>query len=96
MTEPISYSETQLIALSGDLGTSRGRLQETHDELQGYVNGLVASWSGEAQVAYSAKQKRWDDAHVALLEIMQRLADIVRDGAIDMSTTDKANASRWM
>jgi WXG100 family type VII secretion target len=96
MSDAIAYSEAQLMALSGDLNTSRGRLQETHDELQGYVNGLVAQWGGDAQVAYSAKQKRWDEAHIALLDIMQRLSDIVRDGAIDMTTTDKTNAARWM
>ncbi|MFI9535574.1 WXG100 family type VII secretion target [Nocardia fusca] len=96
MSDAIAYSEAQLMALSGDLNTSRGRLQETHDELQGYVNGLVAQWGGDAQVAYSAKQKRWDDAHIALLEIMHRLSEIVRDGAIDMTTTDKSNAARWM
>ncbi|MBF6438676.1 WXG100 family type VII secretion target [Nocardia cyriacigeorgica] len=90
------YNEGQLIALAGDIRTSKSRLTETHDELTGYVNQLVASWEGQAQAAYRDKQARWDDAHNDLLTILEAVAKVVEDGAIDMTTADKTAAQSWM
>ncbi|WP_063060487.1 WXG100 family type VII secretion target [Nocardia sienata] len=91
----MKYSEGQLMAMTGDLRSSKGRLTETHEELKGYVNALAAEWESGAQEAYRLKQARWDEAHNGLLDIMERLAKTVEDGAIEMTTTDKLNASRW-
>ena len=91
----MKYQEGQLMAMSGDLRTSKARLVETHTELRGYVDALAAEWESGAQDAYRLKQKRWDDAHDQLLIIMENIAKVVEDGLIDMTTTDKQNAARW-
>ncbi|ONM50563.1 WXG100 family type VII secretion target [Nocardia donostiensis] len=92
----VKYSEGQLIQLAGDIRTSKSRLVESHDELAGYVNQLVATWEGGAQEAYRAKQAKWDSAHNDLLTILENIAKVVEDGAINMSTTDKKNAQAWL
>lgn len=92
----MKYSEGQLVQLSGDIRTSKARLVESHDELAGYVNSLVATWEGGAQEAYREKQAKWDSAHNDLLMILENIAKVVEDGAINMSSTDKKNASAWI
>ncbi|MGW0182018.1 WXG100 family type VII secretion target [Nocardia sp. NPDC003345] len=93
----LQYSEGQLMAMAGDIRTSKGRLSETHTELGNYVNQLAAAWeTSEAKDAYRAKQARWDDAHNQLMDIMERIAKVVEDGAINMTSTDRQNASRWL
>lgn len=93
----VKYSEAQLIAMAGDIRNAKGRLTETQAELESYVNQLAASWeTSEAKDAYRAKQLRWDDAHNQLMDIMERIAKVVEDGAINMTSTDKMNAARWI
>ncbi|WP_051161604.1 WXG100 family type VII secretion target [Nocardia brevicatena] len=93
----MKYSEGQLLAMTGDIRTSKGRISESHGELLNYVNQLASSWeSDEAKIAYDAKQNRWNKAHEDLMDIMERIAKVVEDGAINMTTTDKQNASRWL
>lgn len=98
----VSYSKEQLLAMAGDLRAAKGRLSETHQELLGYVNGLVAQWESDAQKAYLEKQKRWNDAIESpdktsgLLPIVEAVAKVVEDGAIDMATTDAQAAAKWM
>jgi len=98
----VNYSKDQLIAMSGDLRAAKGRLSETHQELLGYVNGLVAQWESGAQQAYLDKQTRWNNAienpadNSGLLPIIESIAKVVEDGAIDMATTDAQNAAKWM
>lgn len=92
----IEYSAAQLDMLANDLMNARNRLEDTQRDLEGYVGQLAATWEGTAPGEYLLKQGRWDDANKALMDIMQRLSGIVRDGAVDMTTTDKDLASRWM
>ncbi|WP_459549348.1 WXG100 family type VII secretion target [Nocardia sp. X0981] len=93
----VKYSEAQLTAMAGDIRNAKGRLTETQAELESYVSQLAASWeTSEAKDAYRAKQLRWDDAHNQLMDIMERIAKVVEDGAINMTSTDKMNAARWL
>lgn len=93
----MKYSEGQLLAMAGDIRTSKGRISESHTELLNYVNQLAASWeSDEAKIAYDAKQSRWNKAHEDLMDIMERIAKVVEDGAVNMTSTDKQNAARWL
>lgn len=98
----VKYSSEQLHAMSDDLVAAKGRLAEAHQELQGYVNGLVSQWESGARDAYVEKQRRWDDAiqspdqTTGLLPIIQAVAKVVKDGAVDMATTDAQNAAKWM
>lgn len=93
----MKYSEGQLVQLAADLRTSKGRLSESHSELTNYVKQLCSTWeSDEAQKAYQDKQHRWDRAHEDLMTTLENIAKVVEDGAINMTTTDKAAAAKWV
>ena len=59
----LKYGFAELQALASDIRSNEGKLRETHDELQGYVQGLVAQWESGAQQNYQAVQAKWDGAH---------------------------------
>ncbi|MCM6776135.1 WXG100 family type VII secretion target [Nocardia sp. CDC159] len=84
----IAYNRDQLITLAGDLRNSKARLQETRNELESYVKGLVAQWQSGAQEAYSGKQAQWDSAHNEIMTILEAIAKAVEDGAISMAEQD--------
>ncbi|TLF82396.1 WXG100 family type VII secretion target [Nocardia cyriacigeorgica] len=93
----MKYSEGQLMMLAGDIRTSQGRINETRDELRNYINQLRAEWeTDEARTAYDQVQARWDNAHDQMISVLERIAKVVEDGAINMSATDKQNAGAWL
>lgn len=96
MSGKIQYSAAQMDMLANDLLASKNRLFDTHLDLRGYVDQLAAEWNGVAKNEYFLKQDRWDKANERIMEIMEKLSGIVRDGAVDMTTTDAQLASKWM
>ncbi|MBF6099189.1 WXG100 family type VII secretion target [Nocardia cyriacigeorgica] len=91
----INYSKEQLIELASQIRASERRLQETQEELKGYVNGLVAEWDGEARNAYQATQAEWDKAQQTIMTTLETIAKVVEDGAISMSEMDMMNSRSW-
>ncbi|MFI1462538.1 WXG100 family type VII secretion target [Nocardia carnea] len=96
MSGQIQYSAEQMDMLANDLLAAKNRLSDTHLDLRGYVDQLAAEWGGTAKNEYLVKQGRWDDANGRLMEIMEKLSGIVRDGAVDMATTDAQLAAKWL
>lgn len=98
----MKYSKEQLIALSGDIRRSKGDLDTQNDDLMVYANKLAESWNNDevaendsAYGAYLVKQREWETAERELLAVLERIAAVVEDGAINMSDTDKRNAGAW-
>ncbi|BDU04758.1 WXG100 family type VII secretion target [Nocardia cyriacigeorgica] len=91
----IKYSKEQLIELASQIRATERRLQETHQELGGYVNGLVAEWDGGAREAYQATQAKWDQAQQKLMVTLETIAKVVEDGAISMAEMDMMNSRSW-
>lgn len=91
----MKYNFGEMLALAGDIRSNSGKLVGTHDELKGYVNGLVGQWESEARESYQAVQKQWDDAHNELIQVLNTIAKVVEDGTNDMNTTEGKNASSW-
>ncbi len=91
----MKYNFGEMLALAGDIRSNSGKLVGTHDELKGYVNGLVGQWESEARESYQAVQKQWDDAHNELIQVLNTIAKVVETGTNDMNTTEGKNASSW-
>ncbi|WP_280234015.1 WXG100 family type VII secretion target [Nocardia cyriacigeorgica] len=91
----INYSKEQLIELANQIRASERRLQETQEELKGYVNGLVAEWDGAAREAYQTTQAEWDKAQQTIMTTLETIAKVVEDGAISMDEMDMMNSRSW-
>ncbi|AHK30039.1 WXG100 family type VII secretion target [Rhodococcus opacus] len=92
----LKYGFAELQALASDIMSNEAKLRETHDELRGYVNGLVAQWESGARENYQAVQAKWDSSHEDLLQVLQTISKVVQDGAVDMQTAEDRNATAWL
>ncbi|AOW92103.1 hypothetical protein BFN03_03640 [Rhodococcus sp. WMMA185] len=92
----MKYSFEQLQQLANDIRQNEAKLRETHDELQGYVRGLVETWESGARENYQAVQARWDSSHNDLLQVLNTIAKVVEDGSIDMKSAEDRNATAWL
>lgn len=93
----ISYEFHGLEQMAGDIRNRAVALSETHDELKRFVQGLLEnSWDqGGASEGYQASQAKWDAGHAELLDVLERIAKTVEDGAIDMKDAEVRNAASW-
>ncbi|WP_225928536.1 WXG100 family type VII secretion target [Rhodococcus opacus] len=91
----ISYDFHGLSQMAADIKNRSVALNETHDELKSYVQGLAAGWDGTASAAYQDVQREWDAAHAELIEVLDRIARTVEDGSTQMGETEAANLAKW-
>lgn len=85
----IEYSVRQ------EIHTTSSRLNAAFDELRAQIAPLQQVWTREAAEAYWAEQARWNQAAVALNQILFDLGNAVRDGADDIAATDRSAANAW-
>lgn len=78
-----------------DIHATSGRLNAALDDLRSQIMPLRQVWTREAAEAYQAQQAAWDRSAAALNDILFRLGNAVRDGADDLSATDRRAASAW-
>ena len=95
MSDRVVYDFGRIESLASDINTRKTSLISAHDELKGYVQGLVSQWEGSAQEAYRAKQSQWDNAHNELLNVLGTIVHAVQEGNQGMGTTENSNASGW-
>lgn len=92
----INYNFHGMSEMSGDIRNRVAALNETHDELKGYVNRLADAWESEqAKTAYDAVQRDWDTAHADLINVLQMIAKTVEDGTANMQDAELRNAAMW-
>ena len=72
-------------AISGNLTKLRARL----DQLEGDLQQLVATWSGDAQAAYLIQKKQWEQAAQDLAVMLQSIVI-----ALGNTNTDYTSAQR--
>lgn len=78
-----------------EIHTTSARFNEALADLRAQIAPLRQTWTAAAAEAYRTEQLRWDQAAAALNDILFRLGNAVRDGADDVSATDRRAASAW-
>ena len=71
------------------------RLNAALEELRAQIAPLHQTWTAQAAEAYRAEQLRWNQSAAALNDILLRLGNAVRDGADEVSATDRRAAGAW-
>ena len=64
-------------------------------DLRAQIGPLEETWTAQAAEAYRAEQLRWNQSAAALNDILLRLGNAVRDGADEVSATDRRAAGAW-
>lgn len=85
----IEYSVRQ------EIHTTAARLNAALDDLRARIAPLQQVWTRESAAAYRIEQDRWQQAAIALNDILTRLGNAVRDGAGDIAETDRRAARAW-
>jgi WXG100 family type VII secretion target len=71
------------------------RFNASLEELRAQIAPLQQLWTREAAAAYQLEQLKWHQAAGALNQILIDLGNAVRDGAEEMSDTDRRAAGVW-
>ena len=71
------------------------RFNAALEELRAQIAPLQQLWTREAAAAYQVEQLKWHQAAGALNQILIDLGNAVRDGAEEMSDTDRRAAGVW-
>ena len=78
-----------------EIHTTSARFNAALEELRAQIAPLQQTWTREAAEAYRAEQLRWNQSASALNDILVRLGNAVRDGADEVSATDRRAANAW-
>ncbi|MCV7431725.1 WXG100 family type VII secretion target [Mycolicibacterium bacteremicum] len=78
-----------------EIHTISARFNAALEDLRGQIAPLQQTWTAQAAEAYRAEQLRWNQSAAALNDILQRLGNAVRDGADEVSATDRRAAGAW-
>ena len=78
-----------------EIHTVSARLNAALEELRAQIAPLQHTWTAQAAEAYRAEQVRWNHSAAALNDILLRLGNAVRDGADEVSATDRRAAGAW-
>lgn len=78
-----------------DIQKAVSTLQSQLDQLERDAAPLVATWEGEAQQAYAARQAKWRSASQDLTSILQNIKAAVDQSTEDYISTEKQATSRF-
>lgn len=80
---------------SADIQRALNTLGAQLDQLETDAAPLVATWAGEAQTAYEARQAQWRSASTSLQTMLRDIKLAVDDSAADYLDTEKRNTSHF-
>jgi WXG100 family type VII secretion target len=96
MDHVLSYDFDEIeYTVRQDIHATSARLNGALDELRTQIAPLQQVWTREAAEAYRVEQTRWEQAAIALNEILLNLGNAVRDGSDEIAATDRSAANAW-
>ena len=70
-------------------------LTATLDQLESDLHPMIDSWSGAAQEAYLACKKQWDEAALALAQVLGNIGAAVGQAHDNYAAAETAARSNW-
>jgi early secretory antigenic target protein ESAT-6 len=82
---------------SGEQGirNNYAKLTATLDQLEADLQPMIASWSGAAQESYLACKKQWDDAALALSQVLNSIGQAVGQAHQNYTAAESCARSNW-
>ena len=71
------------------------KLTATIEQLESDLQPMIASWSGAAQESYLVCKKQWDDASVALSQVLSSIGQAVGQAHENYTAAENAARSNW-
>jgi early secretory antigenic target protein ESAT-6 len=71
------------------------KLTATIEQLESDLQPMINSWSGAAQESYLACKKQWDDAAVALSQVLNNIGTAVGQAHENYTAAETAARNTW-
>lgn len=80
---------------SQDINAALGKLRGSLDTLESDAAKLVATWKGDAQDAYNARQRQWRAAANDLAQMLSDIRGALDESASHYQSTEKKNVGMF-
>ena len=80
---------------AADINTGAGNLDSCLSDLEQTLNQLVASWEGQAQEAYQAAQRKWNEGLNGPKDVLRKTSTAVDSARTNYQQTDQSSAARF-
>jgi 6 kDa early secretory antigenic target len=71
------------------------KLTATIEQLESDLQPMINSWSGAAQESYLTCKKQWDDAAVALSQVLNNIGTAVGQAHENYTAAENAARNTW-
>jgi early secretory antigenic target protein ESAT-6 len=80
---------------SQDVRSTANNIRRQLDDLEAGVKRIAASWEGQAQESYRAKQAEWDQRANSMQQTLEAIAKALDSAAQNYQATESKNAAIW-
>ena len=80
---------------AADIKSGASNLQGCLDDLENTLNQLRSSWEGQAQEAYQAAQRKWNEGLEGLKDVLRKTSTAVDSARSNYQQTDQSSAARF-
>jgi len=71
------------------------KLTATIEQLESDLQPMINTWSGQAQESYLACKKQWDDASLALSQVLNSIGQAVGQAHENYTAAETAARGNW-
>ena len=71
------------------------KLTATLEQLESDLQPMISTWSGSAQESYLQNKKQWDDAALALSQVLSTIGTAVGQAHENYVNAENAARSNW-
>jgi early secretory antigenic target protein ESAT-6 len=87
----LTVNFARLVETSGHIQSAIGSLRSQLSQLEADAAPLVATWSGEAKLAYEQRQATWRQASAELSAMLESIKRGLDESIADYQRTEKHN-----
>ncbi len=91
----IKYNFPLLNHAADQCGMGTKNLTGELDDLKRNIQPMLASWDGDAQAAYHARQTEWETAANDLRDLLGKIERALRESAIKMQQREHSNKAKF-
>lgn len=91
----IKVNFAALATAQADITTTVARVNSRLEDLRRFLAPMVATWEGDAAVAYQAHQRTWDTSAAELAAVLQQVGVAVGNSNQEFQVMETRLAGGW-
>ncbi|MGI4894999.1 MAG: WXG100 family type VII secretion target [Janthinobacterium lividum] len=95
MADRVRVNFNSLATAGADLSAGVASAGTRLENLKGAIAPMVATWDGDAQIAYHEQQTKWDTAWVDLTDALKQLQIATMTSHDGFQAGESSNTSSW-